>query len=101
MLTGRFDIVVPKGTMSDHVMDTILGGRCFRYRSKTLGSALELDLTPLNPTLFPNFPTFNSHRAHERLVERPFAVHFNWIVGIASKIEQMKKTGLWYIGDRV
>ena len=102
MLTGRFSIAeVKDGTrLGDHMVDTILAGRCLRYTSTSVTDLYRttFSIVPLPPALFPNFPAFSSHRAHERLVERPFAIHYNWIVGAAAKVAAMKEKGQWFVG---
>lgn len=93
--------VSPGGRIGDHVVDTIISGRCIEYWSSSaawpLGDGLQLSMVPFNPALFPNFPTYSSHRAHERIIERPFVVHYNWIVGVEAKVAAMKEKGQWYV----
>jgi hypothetical protein len=105
MLTSRYAIVdITKGKrIGEHIVDTIVSGRCIKYRgspaSQWFSDGLELSMIPLNPALFPNFPTYSSHRAHELIVERPFAVHYNWIVGAAAKVAAMKEKGQWFVAN--
>lgn len=101
MLTGRFSIAEVKvGTqLGDHIVNTILDGKCLRYNSNSNAASEQaaFSIVPLTPALFPNFPAFSSHRAHERLVERPFIVHYNWIVGASAKVAMMKEKGHWFV----
>jgi hypothetical protein len=114
MLTYDYEMAgVPEGTrLGDHVVDTILSGRCFTYRRKPAavsggqpGGPLadaqpeELTVLPLNPTLFANHPVYSRHRLHERLVERPFSVHYNWLVGVPAKVAAMRGNGHWLLGS--
>ena len=89
MLTDNFTRV------TTDVVGNIMTRKCITYQHT--GSGHRVDIWPLNPNLFPNYPVYAKEKMPLHVLEPPFIVHFNWLFGRAAKEGNMKGEGLWFI----
>lgn len=84
------------GGSAGNVVDELMARRCLRFAHQVTGE--HVDVWPLNPNLFPNFPVYAKLKQPEAVLEPPFIVHFNWLYGIPAKESNMRETGHWLVG---
>ena len=89
MLTDNFTRVTP------NVVDAIMSRTCITYEHSA--TKRRVDVWPLNPNLFPNYPIYAKEKMPEKVLEPPFIMHANWLYGIAAKEHTLKGLGMWYI----
>jgi Nucleotide-diphospho-sugar transferase len=75
--------------------ENIAAGNCTVFKSNS--GERSVSIWPLSQALFPNTVIYKKLRLHERNLEPPFIVHYNWIYGINPKVMEMRGTGHWYI----
>ena len=77
------------------VVDNIMDRKCITYEHTA--TKARVDMWPLNPNLFPNWPVYAKEKMPLHVLEPPFIMHANWIYGILSKVNTLKGAGMWYI----
>jgi hypothetical protein len=82
-----------------HIRANTLGGRCTSFVHARSGERFSMWL--LNPLLFPLRPAEASTRVYEALLEPPYLKHYNWLVGSAAKVAEMRSAGDWLLPESV
>lgn len=86
------------GARGRAVVDAILQGRCIEYvRPGDAAQAVVFTFHPLNPHMFMNRPAHDTRKLQEKVLERPFAVHYNYLVGTDSKVQGMRNNGHYIV----
>ena len=100
MLANEYTFVKAAGVSDgEAVVSAISEGRCLQYAQKGSPSNI-LSVYPLNQALFPNHPVFSRHQFHMTILERPFIVHYNWLVTSVEKKNAMRADGNWLIDEQ-
>jgi hypothetical protein len=82
-----------------HIRANTLGGRCTTFVHARSGERFSMWL--LTPLLFPLRPAEASTRMYEALLEPPYLKHYNWLVGSAAKMAEMRSAGDWLLPESV
>jgi hypothetical protein len=77
--------------------EAMMAGRCLIFTRKD-GSGETVSFYPLSPLYFATRWYKDECKVERKVIEKPFAYHFNWLIGTKDKIKFINNSGLWLAG---
>lgn len=94
----------PDATLAERgqlLIDAMVARRCIDLVDAAAAEdgATHLSWLPLSPLLFMNRIALDKFALHERALDKPYAVHHNWLLGLEEKVCSLRAHGQWAEAD--